>query len=87
MCKSQGGTAPVWRGRESFFKKPKKAATPARETEPLSVQMATSAQCNELLKNNADLRCQFGCFLKQNGIENVKGKVKGSLPNINGHIY
>lgn len=88
VCRSQGGTVPVWNGgKVSLKNQKKKGATLARETKPLSVQMATSAQCNELLKNNVDLRCQFGCFLKQNGIENAKGKVKGSLPSISGHIY
>ena len=49
--------------------------------------MATSGQCNEQLKNNADVRCQSGCFLKQKGTENAKGEGKGSSPNISAHIH
>lgn len=65
----------------------KKGTTLAGETKPLSVQMATSGQCNEQLKNNADVRCQSGCFLKQKGTENAKGEGKGSSPNISAHIH
>lgn len=38
--------------------------TLARQTKPLSVQIATLVPCNEILKNNGVLSCQFECILQ-----------------------
>lgn len=67
LFRNQGDTvvaSPSVEWGRDFYKEPKEEEwQPLLDRKTLSVQIVTLDHCNELLKDNAGLSCQFECFL------------------------